>query len=729
MSEDREYSTKNEKLLKEIRDRYEYCLDNWRDVRDAAKEDMRYISGDPWPSKEKKKRGDAGRPCLVFDELSQYTNQLVNDIRQNKRAVKVVPRGYGANDKTADLRGDLIREIEYKSNAQSAYACAFENACHRSYGGWKIVRRYISEKSFHQEIRIVRIPNPESSLPDPDCKESDYSDAKYWFLLDSVPRKEYKRKYPKAKIVDFNAEHMQTASKWITESQVVVAEYWRVEEEKRNLLHVKPLKGESSQPIPMFEDELPEGYDLDKLREDGHIIEERDSVKREIVQYITNGVEILERNPEPGDYIPIVWLTGKELYIDDGGGPKRMLMSMIRLARDPQMLVNYYRTCQAEVVGMTPKTPFIGVTGQFHNPENWQTANNDPKAFLEYDARTPGTGDQVLPAPERQPYEPQIQALEMGAESARRGIQAAMGLSGLPTNVQKLNDKSGVALKKIDENEDKGSFHFIDNYEMALEYSGRIINNKIPLVYHEPREIGVRNAKDEHRSVKVNQVSTNEKGEQETNDLTTGEHEVTISTGPSYQSEREAADEFVKTIVPELEGLELPPPVKMKLLAMLVKTQNIGPMGDEISKLLDPPDQSAQQIQSLQQQAQQSQQMLAEQQTEIQNMKIKEQAHVIDNEYMLKKSQMDNKLKLDIAEIGAKSQDKQSRDALTQDLLKELHVAAHDAAKQAVQHAHEKHVENLKAATAQQSQADAQEHEQTMAAQTSDGPSKNGTGA
>jgi hypothetical protein len=44
----------------------------------------------------------------------------------------------------------------------------------------------------------------------------------------------------------------------------------------------------------------------------------------------------------------------------------------------------------------------------------------------------------------RQPYEPPIQAFEIGAESARRGIQAAMGWSALPTDAQRINNKSGT---------------------------------------------------------------------------------------------------------------------------------------------------------------------------------------------------------------------------------------------------------------------------------------------
>lgn len=682
---DDSYLTGDEKLLAEIRERFDYAQDCWKDIRDEAKTDMDYVSGNPWPPEEKKKRVDAGRPCLSMDELNQYTNQLINDIRQNKRAVRVVPRGYGANDKTAELRGDLIREIEYKSNAQSAYACGFENMCNRSYGGWKIVRRYVNEKSFEQEIRIVRIPNPDSSYPDPDSKEADYSDAKYWFLLDLIPRKEYKKKYPKAKITDFDGDHIKTAPNWIKEDQIQVAEYWRVEITVRNLLEVK---GPDGKPLTMFEDELPDDVDVAKLRKQKQILNERESEQRKIVQYITNGVEILEKLPQPGKYIPIVWLTGKELYINDGSGPKRYLMSLIRLARDPQMMVNYCRTSEAELIGMTPKVPHKGVVGQFHNPEQWQAANTTPVAFLEYNAITEATGATVLGPPQREDYTPQIEPLELAAESARRAIQAATGLSALPTNAQRLNDKSGVALKQIDANEDRGSFHFIDNYKMALEYSGRIINDLIPCVYDSPREIGMRNAKDEHRTEKINQKFSNDKGEECTYNMTVGEHEVTISTGPSFQSERDASNEFVDTMVPELEGLQLDPVVKNKLVALLIKLKNVGPIGDEMVELLDPKagqDQSQQQIAQMQQEAEATKVALAQLIEENNKLKLEKSGKIIDNQFKLQQAWIDRLVKIEIAEIGTKAQDPEQRNKLFIELMSN----AHNAAMQAMQHAHE----------------------------------------
>lgn len=693
-------SEKEEKLLERIRERFDYAQEQWQEIRQEAKIDMEYYSGNPWPAQERIQRKQAGRPCLVMDELSQYVNQVVNDIRQNKRAVKVNPRGYGANDKVSEVRGDLIREIEYKSNAQSAYCCAFENMCARSYGGWKITRRYISDKSFNQEIRIVRIPNPDSSFPDPDCKEVDYSDARYWYLLDQVPRKEYKRKYPEATITDFTGDHMKIAPTWIKEDQIQVAEYWEVEVKKRRLLEV--LNDDGSDVFSMYDDELPNGETYKSLKDAKRIRNEREVEERKVCQYITNGVEILEENPQPGRYIPIIWLTGKELYVDTGSGPKRMLMSMIRLARDPQMMVNYLATCEAEVVGMTPKVPWMTYVGQVHNPEKWQTAHISPVAFLEAHAKTEESGPNILPLPSKPNYEPQVQQLELAREANRRSIQSAMGTTPLPTNVQKLNDKSGVALKEIDANEDRGTFHFIDNYEMALEHSGRVINDLIPHVYDAPRDIGLRKRDETHRVVRINDSQV-----PDSINITEGEHEVTITSGPSFQSEREAANDFVDTVIPELESLPIDPIVKQKLLALLIKLKNVGPIGDEIVEMLDPKNATTTQLQTLQVQSQQYQTMLAELQAENQKLYAEKQGKIVDNEYMLKKASMDNELKLAIAEITTKAQSAQVRAELESDLISKIGVhltqLAHEAATQALEHQHEHSLAEKQAAIAQAS--------------------------
>lgn len=592
MSPDRE-----EALLKEIRENFEYASNAWREVREEASKDMRYITGDPWDPAERRARSEKGkeRPCLSLDELNQYTNQLVNSVRMNRRAIKVIPRGLGSNEKTAELRQAKIREIEYRSNALAAYATAFEDAATRSYGFIRINKRYASDRSFDQELHIGRIPNPDTVYLDPDFKEADASDIGWCFVVDRMRKSEFQRQWPDAKITSFTPEMQSLAPLWVKDADLQIAEYWRIEKRKRRLVMLKNLDGS---PFAEYLDALgkrariegekvvsEDQKPLDLFLRGGEAVT-RETESREVVQYITNGVEILDELPWDGKYIPIIPFLGKEVWMDDGAGAKRKLMSLIRLARDPFMLYCYYRTCQAELVGMTPKTVWIGYEGQFENHEDeWQTANKSPLPYLQVKPVIDATGTQVLPLPQRNAYEPPIQSLELGAEAARRAIQAAMGISPLPTAAQRNNEKSGIALEKIQTEQNIGTFHFVDNHDRALMHAGRVMDDLLDSTYDTPRDTSIVNTDDSVEVIRINEPSKDKHGQPVNHKLTdTGDHGITVSTGPSFESQREEADEF-------LDGLmQHQPEIFARVAWLAIKLKNLGPIGDEMVKILTPPD-------------------------------------------------------------------------------------------------------------------------------------------
>ena len=715
----------NDKLIKEIRDEYSYFQAEWRDVHVEGKKDMRYVAGDPWEPQEKQARKDANRPCFALDELSQYVNQLINDPRQNKRAIKVNPKGDGADDKTAELRANIIREIEYNSRAQAAYTTGFQGSVERSYGYWRVGSRYVQqsfkpdspadESQFEQELYIGRIPNPDTVMFHPNFKEMDASDSMACFVTDRMRRDDFKRKYPWAEITDFTPEMVTIAPQWLDAREVTVAEYWKIKVTSKKLFLVDTKEG----PIAMFQDELPK--DFDKSR----IMRERKIDKRSVIQYITNGVEILDETEIPISIIPIVPVFGKEIYVDEGAGARRKLLSLIRLARDPYMLYCYYRSCEAEVVGMTPKTPWIGAVGQFEtHKEQWQNVNKIPYAYLQYDPVLDSM-NQPLPPPQRQSYEPAIQPLEIGAEAARRAIQAAMGINALPTPAQRQNEKSGVALQQIESQEDRGSFHFIDNYNFAIEKTARILNEWIPSVYDTPRDIGVRLDDETHKSIRINDPDFEEPDKdgqpvKQHYDTTTGEHGVTVSVGPSFESQRAEADDFVNTLVGNIEAIAqlLPPGVAAKLISLSIKLKQLGPIGDSMAnEISPPPDQAAQQQQIAQgaQALQQSQQMIQEMQAELGKLKLEKAGKVIDNEYAMQLAQINNDVKVLIAEVNTQQQNVQQRMEMFMQYWTETHGAAHEAGMQAADQAHEK--AQTAVAGQQASQQSAQDAAQQQAAQ------------
>jgi Phage P22-like portal protein len=580
-------ASSDEKLLKEIRDNFDYCVSYWREIREEARKDMLAIAGDPWPPEERRFREANKRLCLSLDELNQYVNQTVNDVRQNKRAVKVNPVGNGATDKTAEYRAGMIRQIEYKSRAQAAYLTGFQSAVERSYGFCKIATEYESPRSTNQVLRVKRIPNPDTIYLDPDAKEADFSDMGFAFELDTYRNAAFGRKWPDAEFKDFSTEMIQSAPAWIKEDSVQVAAYWKVHSKNRQLV---VLENGST----IFLDEVPGARVVDGLcwLPDGaklKVVQQRKSEDRTLCQYITNGIEILETNPQGGTLIPIIAFTGKEIYVDDGSGSKRRWLSLTRLARDPYLLYCYTRTSQAELAGMAPKIPIIGYEGQFDTGTDWENINRIQHPYAEVKAKTTATGDEVLTKPEFVNWEPPIQALEMLAEAARRAIQAAMGKYNTSVGKHDTAAQSGVAVKALDQQADTGSFHLIDNYDVGLEYAGRVMDELLDVVYDSARDVGIRKGNEEYAVLPINQPTTDPETKEPMNFRTDeGDHEVTISTGPSYQSQRDEASQFA-------DALAQNEAIFPRIADLVVKMKDLGPIGDEIADRLTPPDIKAQQ--------------------------------------------------------------------------------------------------------------------------------------
>lgn len=717
MSKSDEYITKvngkdNAKLLTEIRERYEYANNQWRDIRKEAELDMRYLTGDPWEPDAKKEREDAGRPMLVLDELNQYVNQGINTYRQNKRGIKINPAGGGATDKTAEYWENRVRAIEVRSNAQqSAYIPAFQSALERSYGFYRVSRRYLKGLSFDQEIILCGITNPDTVTPDPDPKEADWSDAEYYFVADPVTKTEFKRRWPKAKIVDFPSELQADAPDWIREDHVVVAEYWKRVHKERTLVLYKQ-KGEQK---VGFADEIEGKHEILKEREYDDI---------SLTQYNTNGVEILDSTKQPGTIIPIIPVIGKEMWLTVNGRAKRIILSLIRLARDPQMLYNFLASQEAEEATMSPKAPFVGAKGQFESDqEAWESLHKVPRAYVQYDPMVDQTST-PLPPPSRPQFVPNFQTYEVAKEAAKRAIQAAVGINPLPTPAQKQNQKSGIALERIQTQEALGAFHFTDNADRALQMAGRIIMEWGPVVDDTEREVPMVKKDGTASTVKINTAKpyqenggdpqhypvVDDEGEK------IGEHDVVVSTGPSYQSQHEEAASFIDSLV----GSPLFPLVA----DLAVKMRNLGPEGDEMAERLTPPQfakqgspqEAASKLMQSQQQMQQLQAELQAAQTKLGELEMQRQGKVIEmhgkaqlqqQEAVVRMSEADKdrETKIAVAEISTKAQILSERVAAVEDMMKQFHQQAHDVAMQGQQQAHEQDMAQQQAAQAQQQQA------------------------
>jgi hypothetical protein len=584
----------NQSLLEEIRENYDDALREWEDVRSDGRADMRMIADGPWPEAEKNARMDPEnpRPCESFDELGQYLNQAIGDMRQNKRAVKVTPEGNGANDQTALKRAGMIRQIEYDSNAQTAYATAFENMVKRSYGFAKLGSRCADpEGGFDQVLYIGTVANPDSVIVDPYAKQPDWSDMEFAFEVESFSSKQFKRKWPRAEKISFDAHDMEVAAAWVSDTRVQVASYWRRDVEKRNLLLID---GGAEGLKAVHEDELPAGSKVDGNQvalphpSGKHVAfplrNMRKTERPAVTQYITNGIEILEKNPTKWLEIPIIPLFGPEEWVDDGTGSRRRLLSMVRKARGPYMGYCYARTTEIEVVGMSPKILYLGYEGQFNTKTPWDRINKTNMPYGEVKGITTATGAAILPKPERVPYDPPIQSLEMAAASFKAAIQSAMGVGGMMNGNrrQNLDARSGKALEELDKQENQGTYIYVSNYERFIARIGRMLEQGLTWCYDTPRDAGMRGPDDKHSVEKINQVDA--AGRKVGFHTSIGDHSTTISVGPSDDSTRDAANDFADTLMAIPNIAQTHP----QAVGKAIRLRNLGPIGDQLADIFDP---------------------------------------------------------------------------------------------------------------------------------------------
>ena len=685
-NQDSDIGTKNDALLKRIRERYRYAMDKWRRNRTEGQKNMRYVAGDPWDDEDRNAR--KGRPTVCADQLNQYVNQVVNTARQNPRGIIVDPAGDGATEQLAEYRENRIRAIEYGSNASQAYINGLQAAVERNIGYWKVGRIYVSDETDEQEIVVLPVLNPDAILIDPDYKELDGSDIKWAFELDKLTLEEFEREYPEAQKRSFAADDFGgDANDWFDGKSIVVASYWEIQTSQKKA-------GKKNREI---------------------------SVKS-IQQYVTNGVEILKKaDPQPGPYIPIIACFGKELWVEYGkGGAERVLLSLVSLARDPQKALAYVMSAMLENVGQLPKTSFIGAVGQFETDEDaWKTVNSVFHPYLQYDPIVDAATGQPMPPPQRTPLTPDFQAYAAGVDICQRAVQSAMGLQALPSAAQRSNQKSGVALQKIQSEQSIGSYHLVDNYDRAIKLTGRIVNNWLSLVDMGEIEKPIREADGSHKLAKIN---TDEAVIEDDHQYhfpiadDKGRYQVTLSSGPSHESQREEASEFVDTLMGSLKNLPLSPPQAAQILSLSIKLKQLGPLGDQMAEIVNPQNQGqAQQLQAMQGQMAQMQQAQGQQQALIQKLMLERQGKVIEQQGKASIVKMQEDTKLAVAQMNASKDANESiadREIQVYDML---HDAAHDVATQAVDHTHEQQMQQAQAAQAQQAAA----QQQAAAAQQS----------
>ena len=502
--------------------------------RAEALQDVKFAAGDQWPVEIQNSRNVEARPCLTINKIDAYIRQVTNQQRMQRPRIKVHPVNNLADYKIAQVIEGMTRHIEVNSNADTAYDTAFDYAVRMGWGYWRINTRYVSEDSFDQEIYIDTVDNPFTVYFDPNSILPDGSDAEKCLITTVMDKKVFKDYYPDADDgANFQPKSTgdDTAS-WVTKEDIRIAEYFYIEREKAKLYLLSDGTKQFADSASFF----------DRVEQAGlTVIDERSSFRKAVKWCKMTAMEILEEKVWAGKYIPVVPCYGAQVIVDD----KRKKYGLVRFAKDPQRMYNFWRTSMTESVALAPKAKWLLAEGQDEGHENeWALANIKSSPVLRY--KQTDIEGRAAPVPTRLQPEPPPAGVMEAAAAISNDLQMVLGI--LDPNQLPSGNISGKALQGQQSQTDLSNFHFYDNMTRSIRHTGKIILDLIPKIYDTQRVMRIIGSDGQPDMTTINQKS--EVGEV-LNDVTVGEYDVVMDTGPGFQSKRQQA---VESMMPLLTG-------------------------------------------------------------------------------------------------------------------------------------------------------------------------------
>jgi len=555
--------SKETDFIKDVKDNYKESVDGWEHIYKEAITDTKFVydvDNGQWPEAIKEQRATEGRPIITSNKLQKTLRRIRGDGMQNRPSLKVIPVDSAADIGMARLYSDLLREIEYLSDADVAYDTAYNHAISSSIGFFRINTLYPDNASFEQDIRIDRVINPLAVHFDPYATKFNLEDAQYCFYEDLITKDKFKKKYPGAQFSDFDSTSTGTIfGEWLQQDKVRVAEYFYKDTVMRKIALLS-----DGTIVPL--DNKNTGKALTEMGLE--IAREREVEDVTVKWCKLSGAEVLEKRDWPGSGIPIIPMFGDEVVVEG----KKYYLSLARGARGPQEMYNYWATAATETVALAPKMPFIVDHRQIKGFEGeWDDANIKNRMYIRY-KHLNGVNK---PSREGQAQIPT--AIMNMMQTTAYDIEDHLGQYE-SSKGEASNERSRVAIMARVKQSDKGTYLFVNNRTRAMIAAGKQIIDIIPKIYDTQRAVQIMNEQGEHSLVDVNKPVVGDGGEEVglQNDLSVGKYDLISTIGSSFASKREEMTESM------IQAMQYAGPEIAAVIAPLIFKYSDAPGSQEV---------------------------------------------------------------------------------------------------------------------------------------------------
>lgn len=536
------------KFLRVLNERLETSYNKWKDTFDTGQDDLENIYLDQWGELVRAERGE--RPTNTMNVLPQYINKQVSDLRKGKIDIDFTEVG-GLTDPArlenmsyADIMEGIARMISYKSNAPLKFARGGQHAAESGLGWLQLEINRSETDPFSNDIYIEHIRDRWGVIIDAHASQPDFSDMRYGFVSEVVPRGEFQANYPKIPVSAYDAAPTtrgatRSFGTWNLGSDGIrVYDYYYKEKATKEFLEL--VHPRTRERIVNRRDMI-EQY-VDDLLRLGFEETRRSGQKFDIWQVKwarTTTKHILEESIDwPGRFIPLVPVVGRQIDLID----QVILLGLLHYGIEPQQMYNLWISAATERVTRDTKNPYIGSAEQIGEYKtDWEDASTNNPFVLLYnrvEGEPPPTRNLQTPMP--------IAELQM-AETLLRQIQQATGMYDALMG-KRSNETSGKAIQERADSSADSMVEFSDNVAVAVRAVGIQLADLIPKIYTGDRLVSIMDEEGQTSSMPINHYIVDRENPDNkflANGLTLANYEVRATIGPATVTRRR---EFAETM-------------------------------------------------------------------------------------------------------------------------------------------------------------------------------------
>lgn len=470
----------------------------------------------------------SGKPRYTFDECNPIIDDIMGEMEQTEFSIRVTPGDGSASKQSASYFEGIIRNIENVSNAGFIYNSAARIMVGTGFSAWRVVTEWRDNDSFDQDLLIKQIPNAQDSVWfEPGAVDQTMKDAQSGWVITSLTKQAYDKKFPKGKGVSVGSEIQQQVYENKKPHEVKIGEYLYRKKKYRELaLLSNGLVVVVDEKFMSVKDDFSaKGITVNRTRKRPyHVV---------YSQYFDGNDWLKEEKETVFEYLPIIPVYGNFKISED----KVIYWGVTEKLMDPQRVINYAESRKIEEGALSPRGKYWASKDQATSADVRATmrtlnTNSDPVQFYDH-------VEGVMP-PTYQGSPASNPGLIETSQSAQNFIQRTSGTFDEARGTSPTH-RSGVAIDKLQTKSDNPKRKWFTSMEIALTHTADILIKAIPKVYTDVQEMQMIQEDGTSASFTMKQKIVDQATGRvvEINDLSKGKYNVVRSAGPAFHSRQQ----------------------------------------------------------------------------------------------------------------------------------------------------------------------------------------------